>query len=1226
MSTPLRLQSVEDSISANEERYRVDMERLAANNNKFFEISMSANQHLEHMHNLMPNISEVFDQTAYDLQNLSSDIATLHQQHENAKNDMANRFEAAMGNNAEEMVALSEAHAVEKAKIIEAHERELQNSDNNFRDRVAELEEKYNRMEQNYLDELKELRQKSEAQIQALLDSNLADKEKRERSTKAALEALQTKAQEELDEVRSRSQAAYTELQERSQIDLAELHRTSTSELAAVKTSLTAEIVALKQTSAANLAALADRSTRELQEHREQSNEALQRLKYFYTREQDQLLEKASEEVARWRMLEIEQSDRMESRRWQETQTLRNELAASSADYAVQIQELHQRYLSELESLRDTSESEKALFLQTHASEIETIKATASLELSQTRSSYEDKLRSVVKAHAAEVDQKEGDAAKAREALITKYESDLESLRNERMREKDALVLHYETEFEALKQASREENEKNARVHEAQVAQLRDTHSARVLNLEMAMREQKKQAEDEICAKDAELESRRGRIDALEASEFALREQLELYVERSLELVEQKNMALCELESEIWRLDQLNMGKDITLDDTTRALKTAVEDLQVKANTILELTFVIKSRDDEIEKLRCALLDTVQTVNTKTEILELTTETLSSKAKELEATRNALRLESGKLSMVEESMNQKVGMLENTELKMESMRLNMENMRLEMKRMQMDMKLQLEHTEGEIELKNGEIRRLHGTQSELKQKNDFCQQTIERLEESLAFAQRQGEEAQRRIELLRLEATQSTEEMKKVCDDLLGKEQELVIVTREKHTIIAEKQRLLIQFNNLTNLAQTLHENVELQTMHAEEIQFQFQKLLEDTAAEKDERLRSDKHLHMLELSAAKDMIRHLEGVEERLSSTTVALEGITSEKEHLEDEIRGLNETLKRYEDTDRQLHAANDALGLKTKLIEEKEQEIVGLHNHLHASESAAKHYLDMSRMEIEDSLSNAYELMCTKNELLEQNSCLDVSLQNLRVEKNQLICSIEQEKRTIVSRAEDLQEKIAGLRKEGAQAASEIADLQHALGEKKKELTYLQENLGDQTTDTRKIKNALESLNNAHTELQAQFSLLNDQREKENKENQGTIQSLQQNLESKTKECEALQLSLDIQRQELDLLMAQHDNYVMQLTDGHRSEAVQLIESHRAQLAQMTEDHLSQVTKLAEDNLTTVTKLKEDHFDQVNQMTEEHRSEIARLTNESSQLIEEHHSEISRLTEHF
>ncbi|GMF44150.1 unnamed protein product [Phytophthora fragariaefolia] len=65
MPTPLRLQTVEDSIKTDEERYRIDMEQLEANNSKFFEISMSANQHLEYMHNLLPNISETFDQTSY---------------------------------------------------------------------------------------------------------------------------------------------------------------------------------------------------------------------------------------------------------------------------------------------------------------------------------------------------------------------------------------------------------------------------------------------------------------------------------------------------------------------------------------------------------------------------------------------------------------------------------------------------------------------------------------------------------------------------------------------------------------------------------------------------------------------------------------------------------------------------------------------------------------------------------------------------------------------------------------------------------------------------------------------------------------------------------------------------------------------------------------------------------------------------------------------------------
>lgn len=63
--TPLRLQSVQDSINANEERYHVDMEQLESNNDIFLEISMSANQHLEQMLSQLPNISEAFDQTAY---------------------------------------------------------------------------------------------------------------------------------------------------------------------------------------------------------------------------------------------------------------------------------------------------------------------------------------------------------------------------------------------------------------------------------------------------------------------------------------------------------------------------------------------------------------------------------------------------------------------------------------------------------------------------------------------------------------------------------------------------------------------------------------------------------------------------------------------------------------------------------------------------------------------------------------------------------------------------------------------------------------------------------------------------------------------------------------------------------------------------------------------------------------------------------------------------------
>ncbi|KAG7381964.1 hypothetical protein PHYPSEUDO_005435 [Phytophthora pseudosyringae] len=1207
--TPLRLQSVELSINANEEQYRVDLEQLASNSDKFFEISMSANQHLEHMHSQLPNVSDAFDQTASALQDLSSDIAALRHQHESAKSDMTNRFEAAMGNNAEEMVSLSEAHAHEKNELLEAHERELQQVDAAFQDKITELEAKYTEMEKQRLEEIQELRQTSESQMQALRESNRAEKELRERSAKAALETLQTKAQVELDDLRSSTEAAYTELQQRSQTQFAELRRTSTDEFAAMQNSMTAEILALKQNAAASLAALAERSERELQEHREQSNEALHRLKYYYAMEREHLLETTAEEVARLRMFEIEQSTRMEDRRCQETKALRDELETSKTENSTQTEELHRRFTSELEVLKATSKAEKKLLLQTHAAETESIRSAAAQELSQTITSYEERLHSMTAAHAAEVAQNNEEAAQAREALITKYEADLTTMQNERAREKDALILHYETELEALKQANREEHDKTVKLHETQVAQLREVHSSRVLSLEMVMRERKSQAEDTIREKDAELDSRQERVAMLEASEIALKAHHEQYAERSLELVEQQTMSLSELESEIWRLGQLNLEKGALLDSTNQALKIAEEDLQVKASTILELTFVIKSRDDEIEKLRNALLATVQTVNTKTEILELTTETLSSKAKELEAAKSALRLESGKLSMVEESMNQKVGMLENSELKLESMRLNMENMRLEMKRMQMDMKLQLEHTEGEMELKNGEIRRLHGTQTELKHKNDFCQQTIERLEGSLGTSQRQGEEAQRRIELLRLEATQGAEDMKKVCNDLQGNEQELVIMTREKQTVATEKQRLQIQFNNLTQMNQTLHEKVELHTMQAEEMQCQYQRLLEETVADKEERMRSEKHLHMLELSAAKDTIRHLEGVEKRLRDATSKLETVTSEKHLLHAEIKTLKDTLKNYEDTDRQLDAANEEIEVKNKILGDKTQALVDLNKQLRKAEDEARHLLDMSRMEIEDSRSNAYRLTCGKDELVRLKNCLETNMSNLRVEKEQLMLSLGQEKREIVRRAEDLQETIAGLRKEGARAASEISDLQHALSEKKRELEYLQENLGGQTTDTRMIKSALDALSSTHTELQAQFVSLSDQRLKENQELRNTIGSLQVEIESRTKHCDALKQSLVIQRQEIDLLMAQHDTQVVQLADGHRSEAIQLIESHRAQIAHMAEQHLSQVNKL-----------KEDHRSEVNQLTQERE----RGVNQVSDLIAEHQSEVSRMTD--
>ncbi|RLN96356.1 hypothetical protein BBJ28_00007921 [Nothophytophthora sp. Chile5] len=1128
-----------DMIISAEELYRVDMEQLSASNEKFFEISTSANQHVESIQTQLPSISEAFQQSAID------------------------QFDAAINTNAEEMVALSESHAAEKAELRQAHERAIHEADDLLRDRVMELETKCSKMEETYLDELQQLRQNSASKLQTLQASSRAEKEELERSTALAIETLRSGSKEELEELRTRTRVAYEELGKQSLAEVAELQRSSEAELAEVKDALTKEILTLKTSSAADLTALAEKSEQELQALRKQKEEAFRTLQAEYSTERAQLLEGASEEITRLHMLQSDQATRMEARRCLEVRNLSDDLQATKAEHSNQIQALHQRYTSEFETLKSTAECEKTSLLVAHGAEVEKISLEAASQLSQTTTSYETKLNLMAEMHGAEISRSKEEAAQARDALVTKYEQELAALHDERACERAALILQYETELDASRCASREQRESTAKAHEMQLAQLREAHSAKLLTLEMTMREQSKQAEEMIEGKNVELERRQDRIEGLEASELALKKHHGQYAERSLELVEQKNMALCEREGDIWSLQQANMEKATMLEDVSRELKSAREDLETKGNTILELTFVIKSRDDEIEKLRTALLDTVQTVNTKTEILDLTAETLSSKAKELEDMKTALRLETGRLSRVEESMHQKEGLLENTELKVESMRLNMENMRLEMKRMQMDMKLQLEHTEGEIDLKNGEIRRLYGSQSELKQKNDFCHQTIERLEEELAFSQRQGEEAQRRIALLKLEATQSTDEMKQVCDRLLGSEQDLVLMTREKQAILTESQRVQIQFNNLTQVAQALHQNVERQTMRAEEIQARCHRLLEETSAEKEERMRSEKHLLMLELLAVRESVRHLEGVEERLNDSSQKNEALHVEKRRLENEVQELSNLVEQYKDTDRLLHAAEDDIALKKTRIDDQESALADMKDQLHTHEEGARHRLNASQMEMEDARGKLQAVRWDQVERTRRCARLETDLSSLRLEKEQLLLSLGQEKEERMRCGEMFQEEWASMRAELDRTASDLSDSQHTL-----ELTGLQEELEEQKRQTCKATSDLHAVNKLHGELQTRFSCLNE----ENQTHMETFRSVEQQLTLRTNECSELQQSLEEQRGQFEQLTADYHSKVALLTADDDSHITQLAVEHCDGMGLLQEEQDSKVVETA------------------------------------------------------
>lgn len=76
-ATPARLLSVEENLRATDELYRVDLDKLIADNDKFFEISTTANQHIEGIQEELPHISNAFEQTTYVLYKLRPKLLTV---------------------------------------------------------------------------------------------------------------------------------------------------------------------------------------------------------------------------------------------------------------------------------------------------------------------------------------------------------------------------------------------------------------------------------------------------------------------------------------------------------------------------------------------------------------------------------------------------------------------------------------------------------------------------------------------------------------------------------------------------------------------------------------------------------------------------------------------------------------------------------------------------------------------------------------------------------------------------------------------------------------------------------------------------------------------------------------------------------------------------------------------------------------------------------------------
>lgn len=1084
------------------------------------------------------------------------------------------QIDAIFNQNTDEKLELAEAHATDRAELIAAHEAKFKDMHSAFHQQILDLETRYAVMEKTCLEELQQVKQTSAEKLEqviqtssseylALQESSRAERTTIMESSKLELERVQTVLQQELVQLRLDSKAAYEALERTSQAELSRVQLRSAEELDALRHSSSSRIQELEASSAANIEYVTGQLSQELSNTKLNAEKALQAMNEKYANEQARLQDNAEREIARLNMDREEQLVKLSARREEETSMLRNDLDIMNSRYSAEIQQLRDTYTRDAANATADANAKTAALIELHDTEMAALQEKMKLEVSSAHATFESKISLILAQHKSEIEGFQEESTRVHRDLVDKYEEELLQVKEESRREKDTIVLKYETDLDELKRTSKDQLDKLTKAHETQLMQIRESHGSKLMSLERTLRDNQATHDKVQQLNESELESQQHRIEELELTEIAMKKRLQNSALASKEALSRKDMDLFEQGARILRLQEELRATCDTLDEARKELKQVLDDRQVKASTILELTFVIKSRDDEIEKIRNALLDSIQTVNNKTEILEITAESLSSKAKELEDTKAKLRLESGRLSIVEESMHQKEEILGDTELKIERMRLNMDNMRLEMKRMQMDMKLQLEHSEGEMDLKNGEIRRLHAAQSDLKQKNDFFQETIAELEKSLAAAQRQGDEAERRIALMKIESAQCVEDIRKISDFVQDKETEILILGREKNIANSDKQRRQIQLNNMNHLVQTLHEKIEVKCMYAEEVQGLCLRTMEETSAEKDERMRSERNLLLLELSAIKEMVRHYEGVEGRLAESKKEVENQEATIFQLHGDIRTLQDIVEHYKTIERLLDTAKNE-------INEKNDNLCALKEELKYHHASAQRDYEKSE-----------SLLAHQKE-----ACESLQLE-IRLLKGDLETELLQ--RTV------LENELLQLHKVKASCESQIREYQHRLQRNTKQLEGSAMEQEDVTAQLRqqnecnsflsqKLAEVVEKLSTEQKEHNAQVKKLTEDMKKAVE----TLENMSSELQKACSDMSHLQVRYDKASQELQYT---HDDLtrLQEQSESRTKEAVDKMSAVSLDHASQIQDLLKQKNELQRTLELEIQRLNDAQFDE-------------------------------------
>ncbi|XP_025967576.2 thyroid receptor-interacting protein 11 isoform X3 [Dromaius novaehollandiae] len=462
----------------------------------------------------------------------------------------------------------------------------------------------------------------------------------------------------------------------------------------------------------------------------------------------------------------------------------------------------------------------------------------------------------------------------------------------------------------------------------------------------------------------------------------------------------------------------------------------------------------------------------------------------------------------------------------------------------------------------------------------LKEENLKLRKEKEELQKELTNAQHKTEN------ILSTCTEDQNSELSQLRQDLERKEQELNESIAERETLIAELEELDKQNQEATQHMITLKE--QLSKQHTET-----DSAMKQLKCDIDFERQKVSKLEMEKMETVKELNSH----KEKLSQCSYALNDLHVSKQQLQDNIKDLQEQLRKAQDCN--LHNKKEITELQQRLKEREEELSVSL-SKLREKKNQESNY-SCQDLILKEREAEIAKLQNDISEYKQLNENLEKSVSDLKLENGKLIAA-----------GEELKQQLSDSVSEKNKVSLEKNTVTEALKMEKRQLeTELNQTEKRLLEQARKYEQTIEELSNARSMDTTALQLEHERLVKLNQEKDFKIAELKRNVEQmeadhqETKEM--LTTSLGGQKQLTELMKEKEETKVQTLNGENGNEKHDLSKAEIERLVKGIKEREMEIKLLNEKNVSLsqqIDQLSKDEVGKLTQIIQEKDLEIQAL----------------------